>query len=278
MKYEIEKPPYFDTEMGAILEAMILFHGETNAEIASRAGIKPEKVFALIGELRSRNAIYRYKKKWYPKPDISQKWREFYDNYTVVGTYDRHLILIEEDKKGEDRLRDWVNRFIEHDDMGQMQKKIDDENKQYFISGTALTAFCNMLILQANREIITVNPFLEVLPITKSLVKKRRNGVNVLVETRPPRDVKGRGKKKHEDCIQFLVKSDVFVEFAGSIHAKILIVDNCVAVVSSLNYISSSTSGNSWEAGIVSMDKKIIGDIRQTIFSIEDTIVIPVKE
>ena len=57
------------------------------------------------------------------------------------------------------------------------------------------------------------------------------------------------------------------LDFA-QVHAKIVVVDSTVAIVSSMNFFSASSGGSSWEAGIVSTDEKVVKNIKKSILDI----------
>ena len=49
------------------------------------------------------------------------------------------------------------------------------------------------------------------------------------------------------------------------IHAKLLVVDEQIAVISSMNFYSHSSGGSSWEAGMISIDDSIVTSVHKTI-------------
>ena len=51
---------------------------------------------------------------------------------------------------------------------------------------------------------------------------------------------------------------NILLRYDKQIHSKIMVVDNSIAVVSSMNFYSGSSGGASKEAGIVSMDKQVV--------------------
>ena len=51
---------------------------------------------------------------------------------------------------------------------------------------------------------------------------------------------------------------NILLRTDNQIHSKIMVVDNSIAVVSSMNFYSGSSGGASKEAGIVSMDKQVV--------------------
>ena len=51
---------------------------------------------------------------------------------------------------------------------------------------------------------------------------------------------------------------NIHLRYDNQIHSKIIVVDNSIAVVSSMNFYSGSSGGASKEAGMVSMDKQVV--------------------
>jgi hypothetical protein len=53
--------------------------------------------------------------------------------------------------------------------------------------------------------------------------------------------------------------------FDRRIHVKLLVVDEQIAIISSMNFYSNSTGGSSWEAGMISIDDFIVNSVHKTI-------------
>ena len=66
-------------------------------------------------------------------------------------------------------------------------------------------------------------------------------------------------------CHAKLRENSVPIHYDADIHAKIVVVDDRVAIVSSMNFISDSSAGKTWEAGIVTTDVKTIESIQKAI-------------
>ena len=50
----------------------------------------------------------------------------------------------------------------------------------------------------------------------------------------------------------------IVLRYDNQIHSKIMVVDNKIAIISSMNFYSGSSGGASKEAGMVSMDEKVV--------------------
>lgn len=257
----IEKPKYFDSVQGHIIQAICINHQYTNKEISKFTRLPSETVYEEIGKLREEKDLYRHKGKWLVRKDLCEEWRAFFTNYSVYSIYDKQLFLKDEEADEELRLVNWVKSFLKHYDY-----RITGDNKHFFIENNSLISFTNMLIMQSDREIIVINPFMHVVEITKNLRRASEFGKRkVIVFTR---EIKG-----NQDCLDYLDEGGVFLLRFKDIHSKVLIVDNAVAVISSLNYTKSETSGGRFNSGIVTWDKEVVSEIRSSILSLEDKII-----
>ena len=70
------------------------------------------------------------------------------------------------------------------------------------------------------------------------------------------------------DCQATLKKAGMVMQYDDQIHAKIITIDNIVAIVSSMNLYSASSGGFTKEAGIVSIDEKVVDSVSKYIFDI----------
>jgi hypothetical protein len=64
---------------------------------------------------------------------------------------------------------------------------------------------------------------------------------------------------------QWLKETGMTLLYHKDIHAKIVLVDDLVAVASSMNFIKNATAGTSWEAGMVSVDRDTVDSIKASI-------------
>ena len=135
-------------------------------------------------------------------------------------------------------------------------KKLDFsmENKHFFLRGMDLDDFTKQLIRMAKETILIANPFIENCYLTDALLDSAQSSTKIKIVTRRPQD----REMKKEQCHQKLRKMGILLRYDNQIHSKIMVVDNKIAVVSSMNFYSGSSGGASKEAGIVSMDEKVV--------------------
>jgi phosphatidylserine/phosphatidylglycerophosphate/cardiolipin synthase-like enzyme len=63
-----------------------------------------------------------------------------------------------------------------------------------------------------------------------------------------------------------LQKEGISIFYDKRVHAKIIVADKKVAVVSSMNFYADSSAGASWEAGLVSTNKEVVQKIYLTFY------------
>ena len=57
--------------------------------------------------------------------------------------------------------------------------------------------------------------------------------------------------------------SEKGVTYDETVHAKLISVDRCIGIVSSMNLFANSSGGGSWEAGVITTDNNIVGSISE---------------
>jgi phosphatidylserine/phosphatidylglycerophosphate/cardiolipin synthase-like enzyme len=130
------------------------------------------------------------------------------------------------------------------------------ESKQFFLDGLRLEELARDLIEKAKDEILVTSPFVDSCHPIRLLIEAKDRRVNVrIVTTRPKKD---REDSKKVECHALLRKKGVNVHYISTIHAKIIIIDRKIAIVSSMNLYSGSTGGGLEEAGIISFESKVV--------------------
>jgi phosphatidylserine/phosphatidylglycerophosphate/cardiolipin synthase-like enzyme len=117
---------------------------------------------------------------------------------------------------------------------------------------------------QAKVEILVANPFVERCHISTPLSDMSEKGINVKLVTRQP------SEERKREYLSKLIKKGVSITYDSSIHAKVIVVDHCVAIESSMNFFASSSGGASWEAGLVTIEKEVVQSIAHSILETQD--------
>jgi len=134
-----------------------------------------------------------------------------------------------------------------------------------------LSSISEELIEYAENEILLVNPYVEKCHITEKLIHACRKKINVmLIANSPEKDIYDNLRKERKiEYHKALLDSGLKFYYNNTAHAKLLVVDGKVAVVSSMNLYGGSTSGNLWETGILSIDLKNVRQIRESFRELE---------
>ena len=138
------------------------------------------------------------------------------------------------------------------------------ENGHFFLERRHLNDFSQELIAHAKSSVLISNPFIQICDLTNTLIETKKNGIKVEVITRSPRDNTKYAEGKRE-CHSTLTREGIHVFYDDKVHAKIIVVDDKIAIVSSLNFFAYSSAGASWEAGLVTIDKEVIKSITRSV-------------
>ena len=134
---------------------------------------------------------------------------------------------------------------------------LESESSHFYLAGKMLSTFSENLIENAKEEILVANPFVKRCDISQALMVMGEKGVNVKLVTR------GIGTEQFRKELTKIVMTSL----DESIHAKLIVTDKCVGIVSSMNFYAGSSAGECWEAGIVTTDWKIVQSIASSILS-----------
>jgi len=66
---------------------------------------------------------------------------------------------------------------------------------------------------------------------------------------------------------QKLKTEGISLTYKENVHAKLIVVDNVIAISSSMNFYPESSAGVSWEAGLISLDQQVVDSIVKSPFS-----------
>jgi len=95
----------------------------------------------------------------------------------------------------------------------------------------------------------------------------KKKGVDVKVITRPPKDRYPDKLVRKQEYHQKLKNEGISLVYDENVHAKLIVVDNAVAISSSMNFFPESSAGVSWEAGLISIDPQVVDSIVKSPFS-----------
>ena len=256
-------PKYWDSIKGEILNALASHSWES----FSWGDIQPIDLYGLtqmlpiseaefIVNLRElvRDGEVIQENEWYEiNPDLMQEYYDYIE-YLMRTEFEDRIDDIQVTSRGINDISLWTEGWLRI-----YKPEITLENSHFYLEGHYLDSYVKFLITKANETIIVVNPFLDMITPTKLLIEATRRDKRVVLVTRPPD--KPSTRRYHKE----LSDSGVTVLYHRDLHAKIMLFDDEIAIVSSMNLLVGATAGWSWEAGIVSLDKKIVDMIKLSI-------------
>jgi hypothetical protein len=138
------------------------------------------------------------------------------------------------------------------------------EANHFFLEGEYLDELSMVLIGQAQEEILVTNPYIDSCHLTKALSDAVGKKIRVRVVARKP-TIDEETKRK---CQAELIKEGMQIHYDNQIHSKLIVIDNKVAIVSSMNLYSGSSGGFTKEAGIVSIEEKVVKSVAEYILNL----------
>jgi len=256
-----EKPKYLGSWKGRIIEAVALQGARTWNEIHKATGLDEEALNIALSELYDTNEIQKTDEKYKVSYTLFKDYTEYFKNQQAfqesTRSKEKHHVPQQSDTKSE--LINWINQW-------KSIKKLNFslEPKHFFLEGRHLNDLSEELIDNARNDVLVVNPFIEDCNLTKTLEDARDRGANVTIVTRPP-DEKDQHLKEKQEYHSKLKEHGVDLTYNRQIHAKLIVVDNSIAIASSMNFYSASSGGRTWEAGIISTEETVVKTIINSI-------------
>jgi len=141
-----------------------------------------------------------------------------------------------------------------------------------YLADRELHNFLMDIIGFAKRRIIVVSPYVHKTDITKKLgriknkkTRDRKVDFPVIFYTRKPNQNDRWNYKRNKEGFDFLYDCGFDVREKKKTHAKIVIIDDEIAIVSSFNWTDYPSQGDSWDSGIVTFDIEIIDEIGNSL-------------
>ncbi len=144
------------------------------------------------------------------------------------------------------------------------------KTKHFFLEGMELDDLSKLLICHSTREVLVVNPYVEQCDLSNTLRDHVNKNVRVVVVTRPPKQDDSQSLERKRKYHEILSKEGVDLVYNENVHAKLIVVDRTVAIVSSMNFYSGSSAGASWEAGLVSTDNSVVDSVTNYILELKE--------
>lgn len=276
-----EKPPFWDDPEGEIIRWIVLGEDYPEDEAGYTKADLKERYLQSI-----RRTKHGFNKDYCSEEGFEKAW----DNLVKQNVFwyrPNGIIWVHKNMYYQSYIDYWVN--LAPDEMALCEELYYAEEPlmkralqmlerpirfvgHRYLAGRALDNFISEMIGYAKRRIIIVSPFVHKIPITEKLVRRKnevkrdkKTSLNIVFFTKKPNPRDRFNYERNKEGVDYLKDNDVDVIEKDKTHAKILIVDDELAVVSSFNFTSYPTVGDSWESGIVTFDIEIIDEILESL-------------
>lgn len=252
------------TEKGEVISAIVTYGAGTFQEIDSMLNKISDRwtdLHILLGELIQEGDIFLTKSGTYKvRPELVSEYHYFEEHIDEWVEPPQEWEYPDNAQIPEEPEIKHLNIISSTEHWLKLEKpETSLEKDHFYLEGHHLDTFAKFAITQAFNTIIVVNPFMDRSTPTQLLIKAKRNGRTVVIVTRNTNSPYI--KKIHE----WLKDAGITMLYHDDIHAKIIIIDDSLAVVSSMNFIKNATAGISWEAGIISTSKGVVETIKASI-------------
>jgi len=215
---------------GRIVRAIVLSEAYTKDKILKVTNLKEEEFNKAIKELVQESLLTEKEGgKFWVNEQLYGKCKSFFESW-------------------QESLVSWVIEWMKKKGIVSI---LTDRLDHFYLHDRLLSEFSESLIEQAKQEILVTSPYVKRCHLSEALALMSKKGVIVKLVTR------GVGTQQFE---KELAKR-VFITRDESIHAKQIVVDRRVGIVSSMNFYAGSSAGECWEAGIVTVDEGVVYSI-----------------
>jgi len=249
----MDLPKYWNEDKGKIIKAIVSGGAEYWDELQKVTGFTEKYLNFQLRELFQTDEISK-------NEGIYKVSSELFKSYSRAEVSDIKTEL--------ERLKYAVEYELNQlSDIGYLGNKIENwikvheigtslEKDQLFLEGRYLDAFTKFILDRARSEIFVVNPFVDECDLSKTLIDAKKRGLKVKLLTRSPED------NSKKACHKKLGEEGIEIDYKN-IHAKIIILDGEVAIISSMNFFSESSACKNWESGMITINRDIIGEIKK---------------
>ncbi len=242
------------TWQGKVLRAIVLGGAPpTFKEIQESTLLQDKQVDKAVQDLIEYKTIYRIENedksqvKYQVFNDLQSSYSAFYNLSKMAEPTSEILKSV---------LPSWVEQWKE-------VKNLDfsENDEQCFLERRHLDDFSKELISHASSEVLVANPFIQDCDLSNTLQKAKKNGTEVQIITRQPEDKYPDYLEKKKRYLQKLESRGIEIFYNQKVHAKLIVVDRMVAIVSSMNFYAESSAGVSWEAGLVTWNRAVVNSV-----------------
>jgi len=269
----IEEPRYYGSWKGRVIKTIVIDGIRDWKGLQESTELSPKSLNRAIAELRHLGILTQDEDKRYR---VSHEvWKEYKSFFGSQESTEEDLkktasrankgigkIISSISPAKPKEVSSWVNEWKKVNNLD-----ISIESDHFYLEGGHLDNLSKGLIQNAKKEILVVNPFVDECSLTNTILDASKNRIKTVLVTRPVAEGdKYREEKK--DYHNELIQSGIKLTHNRRVHAKLIVVDREIAIISSMNLNVTSSGGSSWEAGIVSMDETVVKSVIDSIMNL----------
>lgn len=241
---ERNEPRFWGSYKGRIIKSISIDGARTWDDIQELTGLNPRAINTVLSELFNLDAIYKTSDNEYRvAKDLYLEYKAYFAN--AEGTHSSTLKVKMEDQQNIIReFQDWMSL-----------KKLSLIDNHTFLEGGKLDGLTSHLIESVRTELLVVNPFIDKSNMVNIMKDRAQKGTKIKVLTKPPE------MKEKSEFVDFLQEYKIDVSVNKSVHAKVMVFDRGVAIISSMNLFAYSLGGGSWEAGIATCSDDVVSEV-----------------
>jgi phosphatidylserine/phosphatidylglycerophosphate/cardiolipin synthase-like enzyme len=265
----VKEPKYWKSKIGKVAFAIAIDGVDTWEGLSEHTGFDRDELNRALHELFEAKVLEKREDRSYQlDSDLVGEYKRYFEKEQKQ----RDIAPIQDDRDSTTKSSDWAKWIIKWRDVSSLNFSL--EHLHFFLDEIHLYPFSTLLISRAESQVLVVNPYVEKCDLSDNLLEPVQQGKEVMVITRP---ASKRGKKassKIAEIRNYLLHLDeqgLDVRLDDYVHAKLIVVDEMVAVVSSMNFYPGSLVGKPWEAGMVSIDPKTVKEVRDRILALKKT-------
>jgi phosphatidylserine/phosphatidylglycerophosphate/cardiolipin synthase-like enzyme len=246
----MEPPKYFGTKTGKVIQLIVDIGGAEWEDLIELPDLSRIDLKKIIDELLNNNELYNKFGTFYVSSDLYWAYRNYENNTKKSENIKDNF---------SEKINAWLSTIIDSN-TGLL-------DSHYYLEGTYIDQFTRFVIDKGTKDILVINPYIMICHLTDHLIEAKKRGLNVTIITRDPSEERDNYSSLKQECHKILSDNGITIYYKKNIHAKILVVDNDVAIVSSMNFYAGSIAGKTWESGIVSVNKEVVNSVKKSIIA-----------
>lgn len=259
------KPKHFNTLEGHVFGNIAFLNRLTFRELRREMGLENDELYSIIGKLIDDGSIYIWREnpEYRPNPSLKRAYQTYLNSLSEEELDD---IYWEGYDLGIEKELPWANYIQLFCEKAEIP--YNPEQGFFYLDDEKLAVFQDVILTRPCKRIMLVNPYIHYPRLIRKLIALRKRRTQIQIITRPPDD------DFKKDMHKELHRNDVRILYNERVHAKIIMMDGILALMSSMNFTESSMTPyevpirGSWEAGTVITNPVVLDEIKDSILQL----------